>query len=187
MIRRCLETNALFGIVLIRHGVEAMGPLADPYPIGCTARIIEIEPLGNGRMNLTAIGEERFEILQIGHDHPYLLGTIREYPLQQSHSIEIVRTCHSLRKRVSQYLHMLSKFVENQLVDLELPDDTLAFMYMASALLQIPAIEKQPLLASATASELLNILKRVYEREITLLQHLALVRKELAEHVSWLN
>ncbi len=62
MIRRCLETNAVFGIVLIRHGVEAMGPLADPYPIGCTARIIEIEPLGNGRMNLTAIGEERFEI-----------------------------------------------------------------------------------------------------------------------------
>lgn len=187
MIRRCLETNAVFGIVLIRRGVEALGPLADPHPIGCTARIVEIEPLGNGRMNLTAIGEERFEILQIGREHPYLLGMIREYPLQQSHSIEIVRSCHNLRKRVDQYLYLLSKFAENQLAGLELPDDTLAFMYMASSLLQIPSAEKQPLLASATAGELLNILKRVYTREIALLQYLSPVKRELVERVSWLN
>lgn len=187
MVRDCLEKSAVFGVVLIRHGMEALGPLPDPYPIGCTARIIEIEPLGNGRINLTAIGQERFEILHLSHEHPYLVGTIREYPLQRSHSIDISRSCHGIRKQVDHYLHLVSKIGEDRFAGLELPDDTLAFMYMAASLLQIPAIEKQPMLACPTASELLSLLKRVYAREIALLERLSPVKKELAERVSWLN
>ncbi len=187
MIRHCLETNAVFGIVLIRHGIEALGPLPEPYPIGCTARIIEIEPLGNGRMNLIAIGEERFEILRLSHERPYLIGTIREFPLQLSHSIEISRSCHSIRKQVVRYLYLISKIGEERFAELELPDDSLSFMYLAASLLQIPEIEKQPMLACTTASELLYLLRRVYVREIALLERLSAVKREMAERVCWLN
>ena len=60
MIQRCLEANQPFGVVLIRKGEEAMGPLAEPYITGCTARIARTERLRDGSMNLTVLGEERF-------------------------------------------------------------------------------------------------------------------------------
>jgi len=42
MINLCLNEHRPFGVVLIRHGQEALGPLAEPYRIGCTADIIRV-------------------------------------------------------------------------------------------------------------------------------------------------
>jgi Lon protease-like protein len=67
MIRFCIENNQPFGVVLIRQGLEALGRLAEPYEIGCTARIIEVEPLAKGQMNISTLGEKRFRICQLTH------------------------------------------------------------------------------------------------------------------------
>ena len=58
MIAKCLAGDRTFGVVLIKHGSEALGPLAEPYSIGCTARIIESQSLGEGRMEITTVGED---------------------------------------------------------------------------------------------------------------------------------
>lgn len=62
MINRCIERSLSFGVVLIKHGGEVHGPLAEPYGVGCTARNIEIQPLAEGHINITAVG-------QVLHDH----------------------------------------------------------------------------------------------------------------------
>ena len=78
MIHKCIEDNELFGVVLIKSGVEALGPLADPYPIGCTAKLINVEKIREGRMNITALGQERFRVLAVDKkEHPYLIGLIQ--------------------------------------------------------------------------------------------------------------
>ena len=56
MINNCLEEKEPFGVVLIRNGKEALGPLAQPHSIGCTARIVEVQKLSDGRMNITSVG-----------------------------------------------------------------------------------------------------------------------------------
>jgi len=43
------------------------------------------------------------------------------------------------------------------------------------------------MLACTTASELLYLLRRVYVREIALLERLSAVKREMAERVCWLN
>src|SRR5688572_13111983 len=58
MIERCYSSGAPFGGTLIRKGGEVGGG-ADPFLIGCTALITEIEPLNDGRMNIVAVGHER--------------------------------------------------------------------------------------------------------------------------------
>ena len=63
MIGECIDSGNPFGVVLIKRGQEANGPLAEPHEIGCTARIIEVEPLSEGRMNIVVLGQKRFRIL----------------------------------------------------------------------------------------------------------------------------
>src|SRR5438128_2047759 len=62
MVRECMEEDAPFGIVLIRSGVEVGGG-AVPHSLGTTARIMQVEYLDEGRLNLFAIGERRFRII----------------------------------------------------------------------------------------------------------------------------
>jgi hypothetical protein len=80
MIGYCRQSGAPFGVVLIRSGQE-VGGAAEPYNIGCAASITQIEMLSEGRMNLTAIGYERFQIQSLRHDLPYLVGVVESYPL----------------------------------------------------------------------------------------------------------
>ena len=62
MMAQCLQEEQPFGVVLIAQGKEAMGPAAEPHPVGCTAVITEVQKLNDGRMNIVAVGQERFHI-----------------------------------------------------------------------------------------------------------------------------
>ena len=189
MIQECLKEDKSFGVVLIRQGMEALGPLADPHPIGCTARIVEKEVLDDGRMNITAIGEERFRILDLDHNSIYLSGQVESLPLEQLHLIQIFRARRSLTSSVYQYLKLLRAINagEFELEGLQLPDDPLLLMYFAASLLQLPSVEKQPLLSSPNAFDLLRLLCRLYKREIALLSHMQASPGLTAERSSWLN
>ena len=59
MIRECLTVDRSFGIVLIREGSEAADPLAVPYLVGTSARIIDHKDIGDGRMDVVAFGPDR--------------------------------------------------------------------------------------------------------------------------------
>lgn len=180
MMDHVLDTNRTFGVCLIKSGLEAHGPLAQPFLTGCTARVVQIEPLPDGRMNLTAVGDERFRIIKTGNADPYLNAFVESQPLVSHHSISVVRGVHSLRSRVQKYLGLLSRSSEGQpgednpdldmdLTSLQLPEDPMMLIYLSAALLQIPSIEKQPLLEAETAAGLLVHLQRLYRRELAVL------------------
>ncbi len=189
MIGRCLEESRPFGVALIRQGLEVGGP-ARPYRVGCTARIVSVEHLKDGHMNITARGEERFRIHHLSHDLPYLVGLVEDWQLDGAHSLDIRRGAHLLAPWVERYLHQLAQSEPHtglELEDLHLPEDTLTLLYWSAALLQIPAHEKQPLLEAPTAAFLLERLHRLYRRETSLLGHLLGTSEDQAEKASLLN
>src|SRR5438067_10321725 len=51
MIRRCLDNDQPFGVLLIRDGQE-VGPPAIPEEVGTLARIRVVEQLDEGNLNL---------------------------------------------------------------------------------------------------------------------------------------
>jgi uncharacterized protein len=189
LIRYCLEKNEPFGVVLIRKGLEAMGPLAEPYTIGCTARIVEIEPLDGGNMNLTALGDERFEIQELVHGMPYLIGKVESRPLVSEHALDQLPGTKVLEDWMKEYLTVLAAIGETTL-DLnviDFPDEPIPLIYLGASLLQLPAVEKQPLLSSPTAVELLAEITRLYRRETSVLEELRAVAEDNAARMAWLN
>src|SRR2546428_11786335 len=78
MIAECLEEGHSFGVVAIREGSE-IGP-ATPYDVGTLAKIVRIDRLDDGRMNLLVMGASRFAIVRTADDRPYLRGEIRIIP-----------------------------------------------------------------------------------------------------------
>ena len=190
MIRSCLDHQQPFGVVLIHQGLEAYGPLAKPVQMGCAARIINTIPLEDGRLNLTAVGDERFRILKLNYDLPYLVGEVESVPLERPSSIEIARGARQLAPWVSEYLRLIQRIDAENAPDLsviDLPEDPLVMLYLAASILQVPAVEKQHLLEVTYASELLAHVVRLYRREAVVL------RKQLAEgegsgqESAWLN
>jgi len=73
MIGRCLQSGSPLGVLLIRSGNE-VGEATEPFEVGTTARIVRVQHLDEGRMNLVCLGERRFRLLRKLRDTPYLVG-----------------------------------------------------------------------------------------------------------------
>lgn len=180
MITHCLEHHQPFGVVLIDKGDEANGALAVPCSVGCTAQITQVQKLAEGRMNILATGNERFEIQTLSDQLPYLTGSVQMLPIQHV-STKATLTADTLRPWMKRYLRTLAE-VDNLDIELTtLPQEPLALGYLAAFLLQITAQEKQILLEHSSTEGLLDELLMLYRREVTLTRAL---HRQRDQHVS---
>lgn len=92
MIANCMRENGLFGVVLIHKGEETLVD-TDIYSIGTTAAINDWENRADGLLGITALGIERFEILETRTQHDGL--TFAEVKiLEESYTLEIPEQFH---------------------------------------------------------------------------------------------
>jgi Lon protease-like protein len=178
MIGLCLKTRQPFGVVLIAEGKEVYG-VAKPHLIGCTAHIARVQPLEQGRMDITAIGQERFEILTLQSDRSYLVGDVNMLPLERGTPEALTEAAERLRPWVMRYIDILAHVENIRFKMPKPPADPVAFGYLAASVLhQVPLIKKQELLAVNHARELLAKVRALYELEVSLLEMMA----ERADH-----
>jgi len=171
MINLCLQEQRSFGVALIRNGMEAFGPLAEPFHIGCTAEIVQIERLEDGRMNLVALGKERIRILTFDkRTQPYWMGEAQVYPLLNPDPAAVARQAIGLRQQLEQLIELLARAGGSQISLDQLPQDGVSLAFLAAAVLQISPLQKQELLSVEQAGKLLSRLQRLYRRELTLMQ-----------------
>lgn len=168
MIGRCYEDGTPFGVALIKQGQE-VGGRAEPFLVGCTAVITELEPLPGGRMNIVAVGRDRFVAHGFKYDKPYLVAEVETLPLVNVDSAVLKDTGRSLRPWVERYLQTLANASETNFDIEQLPPDPLQLAYLASFLLNVPIEQKQNLLNIESADELITNLRMIYRREVTLL------------------
>lgn len=171
MMRLCLETHEPFGVVLIRKGAEALGPLAEPYAIGCTALVRQVQRLDEGRLNILAVGQDRFRTLILDNSvQPYWVATVEPYPLQISDLPAVETGGAQLRQWVERYRRILVEAGIAQIGSSGLPDDTLELAYLSASILHLPSDQKQALLALDSAEDLVSQLVSIYRREVALIQ-----------------
>jgi len=171
MVNECLENDMPFGVVLIQSGVEAMGPLAKPHMIGCTAQISQVKRLAFGRMNIVAVGQSRFRIHTLNYDQPYLKGTVELLQLDDS-SLTTANKSLRLMPLLKRYLETLESAGQVQFDFTQLPNDPMSIAYLAAVLLQTESDQKQSLLAEDDSTKLLDTLLQTYRREVTILEKL---------------
>ncbi len=172
MIGRCIENQEPFGVVALRQGseIDGLGAQADPYAIGCTARITEHQQLYDGRMNIVAVGHQRFRILQLDRSQPYLQGVVETLPIDLTPTPEVVTASNHLRPWLERYFRLLVR-AENVEVDTQnLPTNPIELGFLSASILRVPLSEKQKLLASDTMLDLVRKLIPYYRKEATLLE-----------------
>ena len=189
MVNHLMNREPIFGVVLIRRGVESSGPLAEPHMIGTTARILKIDPLNDGCFNLTVVGDKRFKILNFSDENPYLTAEIEEFPIEILRPLDVYRRVRHLRNQVQYYLQTINKLEEDSLDldQIQMPDDPYSLIFLAASLLQIPAHEKQPALSAPTALEIIQTVERLYRRENAVLRKLIHITAEQAQEFAYLN
>src|SRR5690349_15995481 len=61
MVRHCMRERCPFGVVLIRAGAE-VGAVADTAEVGTSARIVDFNPMPDGLLGISCIGERKFRV-----------------------------------------------------------------------------------------------------------------------------
>ncbi len=168
MIEKCIDDRQPFGAVLIRHGREALGPLAEPYMIGCTARVLRVERKLTGGINIIAVGGERFEILSLDQQDDYLIGDVQNLKFLQETSLALNYQADRLRPWVQTYVDLLRNADMVQDVPLVLPPNPIELANMGAFLLQISSKKKQALLEAENSIEMLQDVRYYFRREVAL-------------------
>ncbi len=166
MIRECIEEDAPFGVLLIREGNEVGGP-AVPHQVGTTARILQVEYLDDGRMNIFTIGQQRFRIVAINTTQPYLRGEVE--PLRQ---LPAGDAAYSVLARAQQqfddYLKTYFAIADQWIRATYLPDDPGEAADYIAARMDVAPLLKQELLEEL-------------EPEARLRRELEIIRDELPD------
>lgn len=172
MINHCIESQSPFGIVLIDHGQQENGPLAHPYSVGTSANITQVQRLPHGRMNILAIGKDRFKINAINTTRPFLMSDVDYVPYEQERKTALRRHFRRLSPLFTRYISTLKQSGQFTFDETQLPSEPLSHAYLSAFLLQTEPYEKQQLLELDTISELYESLIDIYRREIPLIDTL---------------
>lgn len=183
MIGRCLEEQRPFGVVLIREGSE-VGPPPTPEMVGTLARILAVQKLPDGKLNLLAEGTRRFRLLDYATDaEPYLVGMTE--PVSDSDS-DAGATQVSMEEAVRLFRDYFNELVSHAGVTMpsyELPDDPEEFSFVLAAVLQAESRVRQELLELTDTIERLTRERSMLECDLARIRKLAKFRAVRAERV----
>jgi len=176
LVRRSIEREEPFGIVLIKSGQEVGGP-AEPHRVGTTARIMGSTPLPGGRSFIIARGERRFEIESIDAERePYLVASVRY--LAEDDGVEASELADRAADLFGQYLTGIVSTSNDARTEVplgEIREGTPAEVsYRIAGGLGIDAAERQRLLEAERTEPRLESIVALLERENTLLKELLL-------------
>lgn len=173
MIRRCLSEETSFGVVLIKRGSE-VGEAAEPHLIGTEARIIESSHLPDGTMNILSVGLERFRIIRLLHDQPYLRGEVEYFPMAEPpDAASLGGLAQTVRSQVARYIELIAEAAGLELKVDEIPDTPRKVGYLAAVALQVDNKEKQDLLGCSSLRKILADEVVLLSRENALLSWMA--------------
>lgn len=171
MIAQCVRDSVPFGMVLAT-GKNPDGSV-QTSPIGCLARIVRVERLPEGRMNIEVVGEGRFRLLDTHEQMPYRVGlteTVDDAPYEPALVADLVFDVEAVLR---DFLARKLGLTEQAACEFHLPDDPEHLGFLAAWILPVENDEKQDLLATTNAPARLAFLRDKFREEIARLQEAA--------------
>ena len=129
--------------------------------------------MGMGRMNIVALGEDRFTIHALEHDQPYLVGLVDRQPHVPEAAYDRAAMSSALRRWVETYLGLIARFESLPLDQVTLPSDPLRLAYLGMSIVKSPMDDKQAVLQARTELEAVRLASALIRREIALLNIMA--------------
>ncbi|MFN8377186.1 MAG: LON peptidase substrate-binding domain-containing protein [Anaerolineae bacterium] len=172
MIGQCISARQPFGVVLLTSGTaeERPGQKVETALVGCTASITQVQPVAMGRMNIVAVGKERFVIHKFMYDQPYLAGLIDRQPIPDLVAYDHDMMRRAMQSYILQYAELIARFESVELDTRTLPDNPLHLAFLAMALLRAPASDKQAVLQAENEYDAVHTASGLIRRETALLK-----------------
>src|SRR6476646_7629601 len=82
MVNTCIDQDEVFGLVLLRSAAEEESEQTI-HRVGVSARVVEVERLEEGRLNILCEGESRFRIYRFTQQVPFWKGTVEFFEDQE--------------------------------------------------------------------------------------------------------
>lgn len=172
MINYCLESRSPFGIVLLPEDT-AIGENDElPYAIGTAARIVGVEHMDDGRMNITTIGTKRFLVDKLVRKHSYLSAEVKQFPVTNGSTKQAMELAQKVRPRILEYVEALSTASKSTLPLNKLPQDPTSLAFLVAMALQVDNEDKQKLLSLPSIPEILANENYLLWREVSLVQYM---------------
>ncbi len=179
MIGHCLDESRLFGIVLLRTDPQPATDnphRAKTFRVGCSARILHVERLAEGRLTIEIEGVDRFRLIEQHEVESYRTGIVEI--LEDRPAVGAgVEVTDDLRGEVQT---LLKEFLTRQLalmgqriVEFDLPKDPAVLSLITACILPIENGDKQTLLEMTETSERLDSERGILRRAITRLRRTA--------------
>ena len=137
--------------------------------------------MGDGRMNITTVGLQRFRILELVYSRSYLSAKVAQYPAVNGATKLAEDMVHKVRPMVMEYVDLLSKASQTELKLDRLPEDPMALAFLVAIALQVDNEQKQKLLALPGVPEMLDFERFLLSRELLLLRFMVQTQSSLAE------
>lgn len=181
MMTRCLRERIGFGVLLIRDGVQ-VGGSAETFTVGTVARIISVDELDDGRMNMMTMGMVRFRLLQAHGTHPYLSGDIEAWEDEMGDTRSLPKLTKVAHRAYINYVAELAELMnaEERPGQIVAPLDPQILSYTIASNMQIPNEDKQRLLEIGTVEARLTRELEILESESGFLQRVKLMRETFA-------
>ena len=170
MLRHCLAGNRIFGVVLIKRGVEVGAP-AEPHRVGASAVIAHVENLPDGRANIITVGRRRFEVVALDTTAVFPQGWVNwlDEPIGGPSPEELGVEATRLLEIIDVYAKALPANIDLSTLA-RIRDNPVSLAYAVASSLPGDLAERQALLEMPTAYDRLKELNRILRRDLALLQ-----------------
>ena len=173
LIDRCFENEEELGVILFDD--EGM------REVGCSAKVVDVDldqESGGEEMDILTVGKQRFRILQIVSDRPYLVGRVE--PLEDLNP-------QSFFKHQTRAWDLYIKFQEilrgeQSMVDEEssfTPEDTSSLSFFLGAQCSFTSTFKQEILEGRSEEGRLDKIIQLLEKAIPQLERIQSARRKI--------
>ncbi len=155
MINGCIDRSEAFGLVLLRAGAAEESE-ETIHTTGVSVRIVEVERLDGGRMNILCEGESRFRIHQFTQRTPFWKANVTHFDEETLHAAQsLYQQAADMYRKLSELGARLSGSPQTELL---LPESPTELSYTIAYVLDIDSEDKQSLLEMTSTSERLRAL-----------------------------
>jgi len=177
MISYCSEAEREFGVLLIREGSEVGSP-ATPFEVGTLAKIVGVDKLPDGRMNIVTVGTQRFHVVSISGDkRSYIVGDVEPFEDDDAEEPAAAELGDAVGQLLKRYSALVQAALEQELTPLQVPADPEDLSYLVGGTLRIQNRERQKLLETRSTIKRLELEKEILARESQTLEEFIEQRK----------
>ncbi|MFN2465541.1 MAG: LON peptidase substrate-binding domain-containing protein [Candidatus Dormibacteria bacterium] len=167
MLQDCLASGQSFGVVAIKEG-EEVGGVPTPCRVGTLARIVHVEKLDDGRMNLVVTGATRFEVVRQVPGKPYIQADV-DY-LEEEDAPADGNLSRRVKRAFEGYLSGLRQMAPNLTSVPAIPSEDEVLGYLVAAMVETPLEARQRLLEAQTPAERMEMELKILRFEADLVR-----------------